>query len=536
VAIEGTIEGARPLCKDVNVMRIDRRDFLGALAGAAVASTLKASAQEASFSGSASVSKLASDPRRPQFHFLPPANWMNDPNGPIYWNGNYHMFYQTNPKGAFWAEMHWGHAVSEDMVHWTHLPIALSPTPDSPDSEGCFSGTAIVEENRVLMFYTGVRAVPRDEATSKDDANSFRETQCLAVANDPDLTSWSKAQAPVIALPPEGMIVNGFRDPSPWRQGEWWYMVLGSGQASQGGTVLLYRSKDLRKWEFMHVLVGRDQDGPGKFDPFDPWDVWECPEFFPLEDRHVLIYSTHGKVYWRAGKLDPNTMTFRTERAGILDYGTYYAPKTQLDKAGNRIIWGWIPERRPLEEYKSAGWAGLMSLPRVLTLAQDGSLLMEVAGTVNQLRTREKSLRVTAEDEKNRNEVNAMCIDGCCGELHVRVRRTAQPFQLGLLGSIDNATSWITLKYDPLHRKQVFIDSHPIPVSLRDDEDLEMHMYVDGSVIEVFVNRQAAWTKRFYANSNSPLDLCLQWTGTTTNIASLSVWQLTPISNDRLTT
>src|SRR5215212_10152948 len=85
----------------------------------------------------------AADHHRPKYHFLPRANWMNDPNGPIYWKGRYHMFYQHNPRGAFWGSMHWGHAVSTDMIHWRHLPIALAPTPGGPDKDGVWSGCVV---------------------------------------------------------------------------------------------------------------------------------------------------------------------------------------------------------------------------------------------------------------------------------------------------------------------------------------------------------------------------------------------------------
>ena len=94
----------------------------------------------------ASHLRLAAIRCGPQFHLLPHANWMNDPNGPIYWNGQYHMFYQYNPDGAYWGNMHWGHAVSPDMVHWRHLPVALAPTPGSPDADGCFTGTAVIQD------------------------------------------------------------------------------------------------------------------------------------------------------------------------------------------------------------------------------------------------------------------------------------------------------------------------------------------------------------------------------------------------------
>jgi len=144
---------------------------------------------------------LAQDPNRPQYHFLPAANWMNDPNGPIYWKGTYHMFDQYNPDGPFWGDIHWGHAISPDMVHWKHLPVALAPTPGASDADGCFSGTAVVQDGQVALIYTGVRSVPEAQATIKHGVNSFRETQCLALSNDPILTTWSKLSTPLLSDP-----------------------------------------------------------------------------------------------------------------------------------------------------------------------------------------------------------------------------------------------------------------------------------------------------------------------------------------------
>lgn len=516
-----------------------RRNFLAGLMGTAAAATLgqgvRIDTQTAATPADALANRLAHDPRRPQYHLLPAANWMNDPNGPIYWNGQYHMFYQYNPDGAYWGNMHWGHAVSPDMVHWKHLPVALAPTPGGPDAEGCFTGTAVVQDGRVTILYTGVSAAPLREATIKDAAPPLRETQCLAVAVDTDLQTWRKAPEPVIAVPPAQFEVNGFRDPSPWRQGEWWYTVTASGLANKGGAVLLYRSRDLRNWEFMHILAQRDRAGRAAFDSFDPWEVWECPEFFPLGDWHVLIFSTAGKTYWQTGKLDEKTMLFHAEQAGILDYGSFYAAKTQLDKAGNRIVWGWVPETRPLEEFKAAGWAGLMSLPRTLSVAGDGRLRVRVADAVSQLRGREQSLSFTADEEGNRRQIDALRIAQCCGELYVKARRGAEPFALALAGTAEGAGSWMTIGYHPDHRDQVWIDGRPLSLSLENTDELELHLYVDGSVIELLVNGQIAWTKRFYPTGDRPQDVRLKWNGRTTAIAHLAVWQLTPISPDRLT-
>jgi beta-fructofuranosidase len=517
-------------------MKMDRRRFLLNTASTAVVGCTSHSAIMRRASAAVSPAVLERDPLRPQFHLLPPANWMNDPNGPIYWKNNYHMFYQYNPDGAYWGDMHWGHAISTDMVHWKHLPVAFSPTPLGPDADGCFTGTSVVQDGKVVVLYTGVCVAPEAQATSKGGGQNFRETQCLATSTDPDLKTWTKLAAPVIAEPPPGMQVNGFRDPSPWRQGDWWYMVLGSGIANRGGVVLLYKSKDLRSWEYVHVLAGRNENGEHLFDPYNPWEVWECPEFFALGGRHVLICSTLGKAYWQSGVLDPQTMQFHPEQAGILDYGSFYAPKTQLGISGNRILWGWIQEARPLEQYKAAGWAGMMSLPRVLTLGSDGKLNSSVAAEVNSLRSREQTLNITADEEKNQRQIQQTRIEGCRGEILCTVQRNAEPFELALCASAANSAPWLTMGYDPHHRHQVSIDARPIPLSLGDRENMELHLYIDGSVIEVFVNDQIACTSRFYYADTHPQDLRMQWTGKTANIVKLSVWQLSSIFSGRSAT
>jgi beta-fructofuranosidase len=515
-------------------MKMDRRKFLVDTASTAVvASTFHRSL--ASASTATLQSALDRDPLRPQFHLLPAANWINDPNAPIYWKDNYHMFYQYNPDGAYWGDMHWGHAISTDMVHWKHLPLALVPTPGGPDSDGCFTGTSVVQDGKVVVLYTGVVAVPPDQATSKGGPQSLRETQCLATSIDPELKAWTKLPSPIIAEPPVGLQVNGFRDPSPWRRGNWWYMVLGAGIANRGGVVLLYRSKDLREWEYVHVLVGRDDRTGNRFDPYNPWEVWECPEFFPLADKHVLILSTGGKAYWQSGVFDPETMQFNPEHAGILDYGSYYAPKTQLDKAGNRILWGWIQETRSLEQYKAAGWSGLMSLPRTLTLGGDGRLKSSIAPDVNTLRGRQQTLNITPDEEKNKRQIEAMRIDGCCGEIHCAVSTGAEPFELILGASAADLPFWLTVKHDPHEAEQILIDARPIPLPLESRQDLQLHLYIDGSVIELFVNDAVAYSKRFYYAGTTPRDVCMKWIGKTANILSFSVWQISPISSDRLT-
>src|SRR5215469_6772401 len=327
--------------------------------------------------------RLASDPLRPQLHLLPAKNWMNDPNGPIFWKGQCHMFFQYNPGAAVWGDMHWAHAVSPDMIHWKHLPIALSPTPRWDDADGCFTGSAVDDHGTVTILYTGVKAVPPEQATLRDGAHNFRETQCLATSDDPELRSWTKWKMPVLE-PPSDPELTGFRDPFLWREQDgWWYMGVASGLHKQGGRVLLYRSKNLRQWKYLHPLATGEWTGRQGTNPVDTGEMWECPDFFALGKKSVLLYSTAGKVIWETGELDRKEMRFYKERSGLLDYGAYYAQKTQ---AGQPLLWGWIPETRPAAESSAAGWAGCMSLPRYLTLSPENDLRMEVATAAESLR------------------------------------------------------------------------------------------------------------------------------------------------------
>src|SRR5438270_8215944 len=157
-------------------MNRNRRVFLKSLAvGTAGGLLLGRSRLAQSAAPSSQPSDLAHDPLRPEYHLLPPHNWMNDPNGPIWWKGQYHLFYQLNPHAAIWGDMHWGHATSPDMVHWRHEQIALAPTPGGADSEGCFSGSAGVDNGVPTFISTGVRNAPPDQVTIRDGHDKLRE-------------------------------------------------------------------------------------------------------------------------------------------------------------------------------------------------------------------------------------------------------------------------------------------------------------------------------------------------------------------------
>jgi beta-fructofuranosidase len=495
--------------------RMTRRRFVGAGAASAALATLPVRLR-----GERSdvlTTKLAGDPMRPQFHLLPAKNWMNDPNGPIYFNGQYHMFFQYNPLAATWGDMSWNHAVSDDMVHWRHLPVAITPTPGSADAYGCFSGSALAVGKRVYAVYTGTVKSAPELATIH--ADGVQESQCLAWSDDPRLIRWTKAPQPVVPLPPPGIAITGFRDPSAWKQGEWYYMTVGAGEAKVGGCVLLYRSKvtgasrDLHQWEYMHKLTSGEWNGKWTPNPCDDGEMWECPELFPLDGQHVLIYSTLGKVYWQSGLLDEATMLFHPKKTGLLDMDSFYAPKTQLDAKGRRILWGWIQERRNEAAMREAGWSGMMSLPRVLQLDSDGTLRMSVAERVMVLRGRSlpgdvKTLphatgEIVCEGVKGKALKLTMLRDGV-ELLQVHYAPETHSFRVG-----DNE------------------------IALQPEDVPKVQAYVDGSVIEVILSERIGVTKRFYYDSTSAPDIAVKVDGTTKRY---DAWSIQSISTNRLTT
>ncbi len=525
-----------------------RREFLKASASAAAFLSAK---QNGSLRDALDTSRddalrarLAADPLRPQFHLLPAKNWMNDPNGPIYWKGHYHMFFQYNPNAAVWGDMHWAHAVSDDMIHWRHLPIALAPTPGWDDADGCFTGSAVENRGTATILYTGVKTTSPDRATLCDGVHNFREVLCLATSGDLQLRTWNKWKDPVVQ-PPQDPRLTGFRDPFLWRgsniaegrssaappqdRGDTWYLGVGSGVRKQGGQVLLYRSNDLRAWEYLHPLAVGKWTGRESINPVESGEMWECPDFFSLGKKHVLLYSTAGKVIWETGELDPKELIFHSEKQGILDHGAYYAQKTQLDANGNRILWGWIPEKRPDDELRAAGWAGCMALPRLLSLTAAGDLEMQVSPEVEALRG--TSFHVYGFSTAER--ISLACkfeIKDIAGEIFWG--SLAPRFTLSLA---DQAGTWVSVSLDAEGAvAKLTLNETTIELPPTQNPDHKLRMFLDGSVAELICNNQHAITSRAYRKPRGPLRISPE--STFPRIYELSVWQLRAISNNRLTT
>lgn len=209
----------------------------------------------------------------PIFHLAPPAGWMNDPNGLIYFNGRYHVFFQHHPASAYQGPMHWGHATSTDMLHWQHEPVALAPG-DKYDRDGCFSGSAVDDDGVLSLIYTGHICLE-----DRGNDSIIREVQCLATSHD----GIHFEKQGCVLTPPEGIM--HFRDPKVWHEEGSWWMVIGARDASDNGQVLLYRGTSLRDWHLEHVLA---HSAAGES------YMWECPDFFRCGNFHWLMFSPQG--------------------------------------------------------------------------------------------------------------------------------------------------------------------------------------------------------------------------------------------------
>jgi beta-fructofuranosidase len=510
-------------------MYFSRRSFLQLSATAALAHLrLRLPRSAADQANAALCRKLASDPLRPQYHLLPAHNWMNDPNGPIFFRGRYHMFHQYNPQSAVWGNMNWAHATSPDMIHWQHEPIALAPTPGGPDRDGVFSGSAVLDHGKPTMIYTAVAPPVTDsEATLRDGVHTWRETQCLAVSEDDDLRTWKKLSDPVIAAPPPGLVVTGFRDPCLWREGENWMLALGSGTKNKGGAILLYTSPDLRHWTYLHPLVEGTPSNTKVVNPVDTGDMWECPDFFPLGNKHVLLISTMGKVRWKVGTYADQR--FMPEKEGVVDWGAYYAAKTMLDKHGNRILWGWIPETRPDADVLAAGWAGVMSLPRVLSLNAQNELQTEVAPAVRMLRGTHSY--VNADTAMAKRVPDTFRIRDLSAEIDLLLHPKTDDFTFRLQSA--NGADFAAFSCaNKSGSRELRVSTITAPLPGVAGSSVHLHMFLDGSVLEVFANDTTALTTRIYEIPNGPLRLKLEGD---VELMWLDLWQMTPISKDRLT-
>ncbi len=309
--------------------------------------------------------------QRPLFHLTPFVGWMNDPNGFSVYNGMYHLFYQYYPFEKKWGPMHWGHAVSKDLLHWDYLPAVIAPD-ITEDISGCFSGGAVeLEDGKHLVIYTGVGPMKDGIAV---------QTQCLAISeNGSDYVKY--AGNPVIdhtSLPDGG---NGydFRDPKIWKEADGSYTCVTVEKKADGnGRVVRFNSPDGYSWSCLGVLAEND----GTFGK-----MWECPDFFPLDGTYVLMaspmdmekndryYSGNGNLCL-TGDFDEASGTFIPHTDQPVDCGIdFYATQSICTEDGRRIMLAWMQNWDTITfTGESLDWMGQITVPRELHIS-DGVLI-----------------------------------------------------------------------------------------------------------------------------------------------------------------
>ena len=345
------------------------------------------------------AARAAADPARPRWHVTAPWGWLNDPNGLSVWPGPdggdlVHLFYQHNPRAPVHDLIEWGHQYSADLIHWTDLPVALEPGPDGPDALGCWSGV-IVDDVRPdgghvpTMVYSGA-------------AGRSTQVCCLATAvpGDALLTRWVKDVAnPVIDAAPAstGLDLPEMRDHCVWRENGRWYQLMGSGipgagvDGAQGGAALCFSGEDLRNWTYEGPLAVGDGDVS------TTGTVWECPDLVRLpgpggEVDVLTVSAWHEEAtmrsMWMTGRRTGTRM--EVDLVGRCDLGEnyFYAPQSLALPDGRRIVIGWMQPNAVEARRLAVGWAGSMSIPRQMSIADDGTVRFVPVAEVRSLRTR----------------------------------------------------------------------------------------------------------------------------------------------------
>lgn len=493
--------------------------------------------------------ELAADTHRPLYHFVSPESTLNDPNGLSYWGGRWHLFYQGYPPED--SRQHWGHAISDDLIHWRDLPYAIYPDPE----DCCYSGTALVEEDRVIAMYHGAKL-----------------GNMVAVSSDALLLNWEKVgDGAVIPLQQEGEPPLPYTvfDPCIWKQGEHYYALSGGWlphgpDNKQIRANFLFRSADLENWEYLHPFIENDQYTV-------VGDDGACPYFWPIgADKHIfLMYSHMTGGQYLLGDYDTARDKFVVSDGGLFNFGPstpsgVHAPSAAPDGEGGVIVIFNMNQGKPTEV-----WNQIMTLPRRLTLDADDRLLQEPAGDIESLRYDPVSIGETVLPANE--EIVLDSLQGNAMELSIELDPGAAPLvELNVLRSPEreeftriaffkhrgnrfklrlsktqamNASSAAMQQVPQRYDSLICIDTsysstlpealsrapETAPVFLEDDESLRLRVFIDRSVVEVFVNGKQCLAARVYPGRDDSLGVSLRAQGSAATLKRLDAWRMRSI-------
>jgi beta-fructofuranosidase len=467
--------------------------------------------------------KTAGDRYRPIYHYVNPEGMLNDGNGLCFWKGRWHLFYQAYPPED--PRQHWGHAVSDDLIHWRDLPYAIYPNPEKK----CYSGSALVEEGRVIAMYHGTEV-----------------GNMVAVSNDPLLLNWEKVTGKaVIPMRSADGSPLPYRvyDPCIFKKDGVYYSLSGGTLPGPGGKRVranfLFRSKDLAKWEYLHPFVEDD-----RFTLVG--DDGACPYFWPIGERHILLFFSHmsGGQYL-LGDYDKERDKFVATSHGYFNFGAakpsgVHAPTATPDgKGGVIVIFNMNPGKH------TEGWNQIMTLPRRLTLLSRDEVGVEPAGDIESLRYEHQHVdTMTLAANK---EVVLENIRGNAMEIIAEIEpKNAPMIEMNVLRS-PNGEEFTRIMFFPERwyrgESAVGIDSsrsstlpavrsrapEMAPVSIGENEQLKLRVFVDRSVVEVFVNSRQCVAVRVYPGREDSIGVSLRSQGQDAVLKSLDAWQIKTI-------
>ena len=477
----------------------------------------------------ASRARLAADPYRPVYHYVNPEGTLNDPNGLCYWQGRYHLFYQAYPPED--TRQHWGHAVSDDLVHWDDLPLAIFPGIE----DCCFSGSTLVEEDRVIAHYHGLEA-----------------GNMIAVADDPLLLNWEKTPGnPVVSCIDTDERGRPYRvyDPCIWREADGYYALSGTYRdgAFLGDCRMaqhMFCSQDLTRWTHLGPFIEGDIfTGPG--------EDGAVPYFWPIGDKHILVFASHQRgAQYLLGDYDKARHRFKPFahgrfNFGAIDPGGVHAPSATPDGEGGVYVIYNINHGRPTE-----GWNHLMSLARRLTLRADHTLGIEPVAAVDSLRGAHTRVGETALPANR--EIVLDGVEGNAMELRAEIDpQGARQVCLNVLRSPDSeegtTISFYTEGYHRVCKDDRNYKPHALaldttrssllpdvwarppevaPLELGEGEPLRLRIFIDRSVVEVFANGTQCLALRVYPRRQDSTGVSLCARGGDAILHCFDAWQI----------
>ena len=508
---------------------------------------------------------LSKDPHRPIYHCVNPENTLNDPNGLCFWQGRWHLFYQAYPPED--PRQHWGHAYSEDLIHWKDLPYAIYPNPE----ECCFSGATLVEENRVIAMYHGTQV-----------------GNMVAVSTDPLLLNWDKLTGKEVIPIAKGQkdTKNPYTvfDPCVWKKDGYYFSlsagtVPGTVEGSKIAADFLFRSKDLENWDYMHPFVENDRFTLAG-------DDGACPYFWPIgEDKHILIFYSHmsGGQYL-IGDYDLEKDKLMATSHGLFNFGAsapsgVHAPSATPDGHGGIVAIFNMNQGLPTN-----GWNQIMTLPRRISLTKQNHVKVEPAGAIESLRYGHKRMNnITLSANK---EIVVDDIKGNALELLVEIDPKDAPMvEINVLRST-NKEEFTRISFfkdrgfnlrTNLNKIRTEPESTPIkpggatlasgaptvppvgtprkvypyesiltldtsyssilpdalsrppesaPIQLDQKEPLKLRIFIDRSVVEIFANDQQCLASRVYPGLQDSNGISIKAQGNEAELLSLDAWQM----------